>query len=357
MKKMLSRALAVVVLSCVPLPAHAQWLKHPTPGTPRTKDGAPNLSAPAPRTADGKPDLSGVWGTDAGPSLFYIPGDLKPDEIKPWVRGLIEQRSENFQRDDQQVKCLPEGPRFNHFVALPKKIIQTPNVIVVLSEDLTYRQIFLDGRSLPKDPNPSFMGYSVGHWEGDTLVVESTGFKDSTWLDFAGHPHTEALRLTERYRRLDVGHMEIQETFQDREIYSRPFTVQVKATLVPDTELLEYVCSENEKDRGRLIGTVSEEKKTFTPVTVAPAVLAQYVGTYDFRWPENPTIPSLWSVTMADGALQLVGAPMVPISETQFLWADSNRIEFVKDAQGRVTHFIAVFVEGDLVAKRVQGGK
>jgi len=355
MTKMLSRALVAVVLVVLPSHVHAQWLKHPTPNTPRTKAGAANLSAPAPRTADGKPDFSGVWGTDAGPSLFYIPGDLKPDEIKPFVRTLLQERSENFQRDDQQVKCLPEGPRFNHFVALPKKIIQTPNVIVVLSEDLTYRQIFLDGRSLPKDPSPSFMGYSVGHWEGDTLVVESTGFKDSTWLDFAGHPHTENLRLTERYRRIDVGHMEIQETFQDKEIYSRPISVKVNATLVPDTELLEYVCAENEKDRDRLIGTVTEEKKTFTPVKVAPAVLAQYVGTYDFRWPENPTIPSLWSVTMADGQLQMVGAPMVPISETQFMWADSNRIEFVKDAQGRVTHFKAVFVEGDLVAKKVSG--
>ena len=114
------------------------------------------------------------------------------------------------------------------------------------------------------------------------------------------------------------------------------------------------MCAENEKDRGRLIGTVTEEKKTFTPVKVAPAVLAQYVGTYDWRWPENPTIPSLWSVTLMDGALYMVGAPMVPISETQFLWADSNRIEFVKDAQGRVTHFTAIFVEGNMVAKKVR---
>ena len=352
--KTLLHTIAVLVVLGTMSPLHAQWLKHPTPGLPRARDGAPNLSAPAPRTADGKPDFSGVWGTDAGPSLFYIPGDLKPDEIKPWVRELLQQRSENFQREDQQVRCLPEGPRFNHFVALPKKIVQTPNLIVVLSEDLTYRQIFVDGRSLPKDPSPSFMGYSVGRWEGDTLVVESTGFKEATWLDFAGHPHTEALRVTERYRRLDVGHMEIQETFRDPDIYSRPFTVKVTATLVPDTDLLEYVCAENERDRGRLIGTVTEEKKTFTPVKVPAAVLAQYVGTYDWRWPENPTIPSLWTVTLMDGTLYLVGAPMVPISETQFLWADSNRIEFVKDAQGRVTHFSAIFVEGDLVAKKIR---
>jgi hypothetical protein len=338
-------------------PLHAQWLNYPTPGIPRTSDGAPNLKTPAPRTPDGKPDFSGIWGTDAGAALFYVLGDLKPDEIKPGVRELVEERAENYQRDDQQVRCLPEGPRFNHFVALPKKIVQTPTLIIVLSEDLTYRQIFLDGRPLPTDPSPSFMGYSVGRWEGDTLVVESIGYKDSTWLDFAGHPHSEALRLTERYRRPDFGHLEIEETFEDREIYSRPWKVRVKATLVPDTDLLEFVCSENEKDRPLLIGTVSAEKKTFTPVKVAPDILAKYVGSYDFRWPENPTVSSEWPVTMANGELFLQGAPLTPLSETQFVWADGNRLEFVKDAQGRVTHFVVILVEGDLVARRMPDRK
>ena len=290
---------------------------------------------------------------DAGPSLFYIPGDLKPDEIKPFVGELLKQRAENFGSDDQNVRCLPEGPRLNHFPALPKKIVQTQTLMIILSEDLTFRQIFLDGRSLPPDPSPSFMGYSVGHWEGDTLVVESTGFKDATWLDFAGHPHTEKLRMTERYRRSRVGRLEIEETFDDTEIYSRPMKVKVTGTLVPDTELLEYVCAENEKDRPKLTGTVTEERKSYKPVQVAASILSQYVGTYDFRWPENPTIPSMWPITMMDGMLFMVGAPMVPISETTFIWADSNRIEFVKDKQGRVTHFLGTFVEGDLMAKRL----
>jgi hypothetical protein len=297
----LLRTVAVLTLGAS-APLHAQWMNHPTPGIPRTASGAPNLSAPAPRTADGKPDLSGVWGTDAGPALFYVPGGLKPTEIKPWVGELLKKRGDNFGIEDQQVRCLPEGPRFNHFVALPKKIVQTPTLILVLSEDLTYRQIFLDGRQLPKDPSPSFMGYSVGHWEGDTLVVESTGYKDATWLDFAGNPHSEALRLTERYRRVDFGRIEIQETFTDPEIYSRPMTVQVTATLVPDTDLLEYVCSENEKDRPRLVGTVSAEEKAI---------------------------------------------------KAEFVWAAGNRLKFVKDAQGRVTHFEVIFVEGNLIAKRV----
>jgi len=348
----------IVLLFCTTSPLHAQWLKHPTPGIPRNPDGAPNLAAPAPRTAEGNPDFSGVWGFDAGPSLFYIAGGLKPDEIQPSAREAAKQQTENLFRDDPP-GCLPEGPRFNHFLALPNKIVQTPTLMMVMSENLTYRQIFLDGRALPEVVTPSFMGYSVGHWEGDTLVVETIGYNDTTKLDFAGHPHTEDLRLIERYRRLDFGHMEIQETFSDPAVYSRPLTVTVKATLVPDTELLEYVCAQNEKDRRgqHLVGTRSEEMKAIKPVKVAPEILAQYVGTYDFRWPENPTVPSVWAVTMANGELFLVGAPLTPLSETQFLWAGSNRLEFVKDAQGRVTHFVGVFVEGNLIVKRIPDQK
>jgi hypothetical protein len=351
MTKTLVGALAALVLAGTASPARAQWLKHPTPGIPRNADGTPNLSAPAPRTPDGRPDLSGVWGLDAGPYAFYVAGELKPDEIAPWAQKLVQERDETLGRNDPGVLCLPEGPRFNHFLALPKKIVQTPNLIVVLSEDLSYRQIFLDGRALPKDPQPSFMGYSVGRWEGDTLVVQSTGYKESTWLDFAGHPHTERLRITERWRRLDYGRMEIQETLEDPEIYKRPITVPVRATLVPDTDLLEYVCAENEKDRDKLIGTLSQTQKAFTPAKVDSKVLAPYAGTYDWRYPENPTVPSLMIVTFSDGLLRLGGAPLIPISETKFLWG-SSPLEFVKDAQGRVTHFVSVWVEGDLVAKR-----
>jgi hypothetical protein len=336
--------------------ADAQWLKYPTPGMPRTADGKPNLSAPAPRTADGKPDFSGVWGLDAGPSLFYIAGELKPGDAKPAVAKMLAERSENLGFDDPIVHCLPEGPRFNHFVAFPKKIVQTPSLIIVLAEDLSYRQIFLDGRPLPADPSPSFMGYSVGRWDGDTLVVETIGFKERTWLDWAGHPHGEKLRLTERWRRVNVGRMEIQETFTDPEYYSRPMNVKVTGTLVPDTDLLEYVCAENEKDRPKLIGTASEINKQNQPVKVAPAVLAQYVGTYDFRFPENPTIPSLMQVALNEGMLFIGPVPLVPISETRFLLGP-NPLEFVKNAQGRVTHFFTTTVEGDLVGRRLPDTK
>jgi hypothetical protein len=146
--------------------------------------------------------------------------------------------------------------------------------------------------------------------------------------------------------------MEIQETFTDPEYYNRPINVKVTGTLVPDTELLEYVCNENEKDRPKLIGTATELRKQYTPVKVAPAVLAQYVGTYDFRFPENPMVASLWPVTLNEGMLFIGPVPLVPISDTMFLLG-SNPLTFVKDAQGRVTHFSAIFVEGDLIGRKL----
>ena len=333
-----------------------QWMTHPWPGIPRTADGKPDLAAPAPKTTDGKPDFSGVWGLDAGPSLFWIGGAPASGYAKPVVDKYLADRDANLQFDDPIVHCLPEGPRFSHFVAFPKKIVQTPTLIVVLGEDLTYRQIFMDGRPLPKDPNPSFMGYSVGRWEGDVLVVDSIGFKERTWLDWAGHPHSEKLRLTERWRRTDFGRLQIEETFTDPEFYNQPLTAKVTGTLVPDTDLLEYVCAENERDRPKLIGTSAEIKKQYQPVKVAPTVLAQYAGTYDFRFPENPTIPSMMQVALNGDTLFLGPVPLVPISESRFLLGP-NPMEFVKDKDGRVTHFSATFVEGDLIGRRVADQK
>ena len=207
-----------------------------------TADGKPNLTAPAPRTSDGKPDFSGLWGFDGGSSTFYLPAGLKPSEIKPFVADLLKERGENFGAGDQQIRCLPKGPRFNHFPALPRKIVQTPSLIVVLSEATTFRQIFLDGRPLPENPSPSFMGYSVGHWERDTLVVESIGYKDSTWIDFAGNPHTEAMRITE-----DTGAWTLDTWRSKRPSAIRKSTAgrsppRSEPPLVPDTDLLEYVC-------------------------------------------------------------------------------------------------------------------
>src|SRR5512132_804311 len=216
-------------------PLQAQWLHQPTPGIPRTPDGKPNLAAPAPRTPDGKPDLSGLWNKISPKYARNIAADLKPGDIQPWAQALVQQRREDLGKDYMNVLCVPLGPGYatdaDSTGAEQMKIIQTPALILILNPDLTYRQIFLDGRVLETNPNPSFMGYSVGRWDGDTLVVESFGFNDRTWLDHDGHPHTEALRMTERYRRRDFGNLDLEVTLSDPAAYTKPWTVGVRAVL------------------------------------------------------------------------------------------------------------------------------
>src|SRR6266700_6190936 len=233
-----------IILSLPATPLQAQWANYRTPGIPRSADGKPNLTAAAPRMADGKPDLSGLWQRI---SLRYernIAADLKPGEIQPWAEALVKQRAEDLQKDSPGIQCLPWGPSYSTS-ARKAKIVQTPGLILMLDEDLTYRQIFIDGRALETDPNPSWMGHSVGRWEGDTLVVESFGFNDRSWLDHDGHPHTEALRMTERYRRRNFGNLDLEVTLSDPGAYTRPWTVAVRAELTADTEMLEWVCNES----------------------------------------------------------------------------------------------------------------
>ena len=256
--------LLVGILSAAP--ALAQWENVKNTNIPRTADGKPNLSAPAPRAPDGKPDLSGLWwipnrgpaeGTGVPPKyLNNIAADLKPEEVpmQPWAAALFKQRGADFSKDFPYTRCFPSGPMISSFPA-PWKVIQTPGLVAILYENSTiYRQIFTDGRVLSKDFDPTFMGYSVGHWEGDTLVVETAGYNDKTWLDFSGHPHTDALRTTERFRRQNFGHMEVQFTFDDPKAYTKPWTVTLGPELYVGGDLLESVCVENEKDLQRLVG-------------------------------------------------------------------------------------------------------
>jgi hypothetical protein len=349
-------ATAVLLVSATTMPLPAQWLHYPTPGLPRTAAGKPDLSAPAPRAPDGKPDLSGLWNVVI-PSAGYrmnIVSDLKAGEIQPWAQELFEQRMRNLGRDDPwTVRCLPLGPRAITSGGLAR-IVETPGLIVILYEDLAYRQIFLDGRALPQDPNPSWMGYSVGHWDGDTLVVESTGFNATSWLDMGGHPHTESLRITERYRRRDFGHADLQVTFEDPKAYARPWTVPVAVTLAPDTSLLEYVCAENEKDSAHLIGRTAAEES----VQVDPKILASYAGTYEVVSREDPNIAvQRFEVTLDRGQLYLDmdgkgKLPMTPLSETTFSPRLLGTYEFIKNNQGVVTGLVAHSTEGDLKAVR-----
>src|SRR5258706_6104904 len=217
-----------VILFVTSVSLTAQWPNRPTPGIPRTSDGKPDLSAPTPRSADGKPDLSGVWVVRNG--SFYLTSDLKPEDIRPWAAAQYKQSQDSFRRDSDGIQCLPPGPKAGIGVGgFPVKIVQTANLIVALYEyETIFRQIFTDGRALPEDPNPTWMGYSFGRCDGDTLVVTTAGYNDRTTIDLAGHPHTEALRMTERYHRRDVGHLDVQVTLDDPKAYTRPWTLPME---------------------------------------------------------------------------------------------------------------------------------
>jgi hypothetical protein len=240
------------------IPASAQWLKIPLPGTPREANGTPNLTAPFPRTSDGKPDLSGIWRRARIPANT---GNAPNDGIaagvevqfQPWAAALYQARADSGGKGMPSERCLPHGLTKAFSVPEPFKVVQTASLIVILHEEFNhYRQIvFADGRQAPDNRAPTSFGYSLGHWEGDTLVVDTKGFIDDTWLDFRGHPSTEALHIIERYMRRDFGHMDIQFTVDDSKTYLKPWTVTMSFDLLPDTELIEHIC-ENEKDATHL---------------------------------------------------------------------------------------------------------
>jgi hypothetical protein len=251
------RTLLAILLAAT---ASAQWLNYPTAGIPLGRDGKPNLSAPAPKTSDGKPDLSGVWMADGQTYFFDLTAGLKPEDvpIQPWAKALQKQRADDEHRDDPLGKCLPHGvPRVNTNGLFPFKIIQTPGLVVILYEQLNlFRQVFMDGRKLASDLNPTWLGYSTGRWDGDTLVIETSGFNDKTWLDTReGHPATDALRVTERFRRPDFGDLEIRATIDDPKAYTKPWTTTIqKNYLQLQTDILEFVCNEDEKDIPHMVG-------------------------------------------------------------------------------------------------------
>ncbi len=225
--------------------AEAQWLNYPTPGIPRLPDGTPNLEAPAPRTADGTPDLSGIWVTPTGRYLNNLAADIEV-RMEPWAEQLYRERLANEGLDRPSAGCLPHSVTDFDTHRTPRKVIQNPGLLVMLFEAYhSYRQIFTDGRPLPDEPEPAWFGYSVGRWEGDTLVVESVGHHEGTWLDDSGHPHSDALRLVERFHRVDFGHMEVQITVDDPKAYAEEWTVSFGWDLLPDTDLLDWVCVNN----------------------------------------------------------------------------------------------------------------
>jgi hypothetical protein len=232
--------------------APAQWQNLPAAGIPRTKDGKPNLAAPAPRRADHKPDLSGIWQAPGPKYLRDLGADLKPGEVpmQPWAEALTNERKELAHAvEESDANCLPQGvPKINA-TPVPFKIVQEPGEVIVLYEAFDqFRQFFMDGRKPPKDPNPTWLGYSTAKWDGDVLTVDTIGFNGKTWLDQLGHPATDALHVIERFRRIDYGHLEIGVTIDDPKAYRKPWSVTEVMELLPETELLEFVCNENNRD-------------------------------------------------------------------------------------------------------------
>jgi len=259
----LSAALVLAALALsMALPASAQWWLDVPDKAPRTADGEINLMAPTPKLADGTPDLSGIWYQDTNKFTRDIAADLGADGVpyQPWAKALTDERATGaHSREDPDANCLPQGVPKISFVPAPWKIVQQPDLIVVIYEAFTlWRQIFMDGRRLADDVNPTWLGYSTGHWDGDTLVVESAGFNGKIWLDQLGKPTTEQLHVTERFRRTDYGHMEIEAVIDDPGAYTKPWTVRQTYHLLPETELLEFICNENNQDLQHLPSGVTD---------------------------------------------------------------------------------------------------
>jgi hypothetical protein len=340
--------LAALTLLVATTPAGAQWLDRKTPGIPRTADGKPNLTAPAPRGADGKPDLTGVWN---GPNVVARP-DV--DALQPWVRDLVVQRQQEYYKTRPYYQCLPSGPEAERFGGW-KRFLQTPAVIAILNDDLTYRLIHMDGRQLETDPAPSWMGYSVGRWDGDTLVVDSVGFNDKTWTSRYGVSHSETLRTTERYRRTDFGHMQVEVTYTDPKAYAKPWGFTEKMALAADTEMLEAIC---EWSSDHWTGTSSNG----APVTVPPDLLAKYAGRYSGTYGGNKRTIEV-SVSggklfgKMEGAADIEGGlgapgldlgapfPLVPRSQTLFEGVGLG-FQFVVNDAGVVTDLVEIHISG-----------
>ena len=228
--------------------AAAQWLSIPLPGTPRTPDGKPNLNAATPRAADGKPDLSGIWRADSPRWNENLVPEGTAAPMLPAAAEIYKHRVETDGWNRPETYCMPHGvPDAMTVGGLPFKILQMPGVTVLLFEEFhKYRQIHTDGRQLPVNPDPAWYGYSIGRWEGDNYVVDTTGFREGSWLDNSGHPHSDALRTTERFHRVNFGHLEVDVTIDDPKTYSRPWKSDtMRFTLQADTELLEHLCENN----------------------------------------------------------------------------------------------------------------
>ena len=339
----MKRELTTLILMTLASPLAAQWLTLPTPDIPRTKDGAPDLSAPTPRTSAGHPDLSGLWRPSKIQSELRDAGNLQP-----WVRTLYDEREKRFFADGPRYSCLPVGPEnlsnTSNSYGL-RQILQHPSMVAMHFNDGSYRQIFTDGRELEPNPLPTWMGYSVGHWDGDTLVVESNGYNNNTWLG-RGISHTDQLRMTERYSRSRLGNIQVEITYDDPGALEETLHAPIEMTLAADEQMLETVCTEAYGgERGNWIQEVSSVEET--EMDVALETLERYVGTYAGMYLTNYIT---MNVTLVDGELYLqknnaTPARLSPQSDTAFLLGGLGFVFTVND-EGVATTISEVHVSG-----------
>jgi hypothetical protein len=254
----------VIFAFLLPVYSWAQWLSEPDPRLPRTQDGKPILTAKAPRTPDGKPDLTGLWIRREGENApkdsnelafslsWFMPKNAEIP-LRPAAAAIFKERAARDGGGRPSEHCLPNGVPGSMLPPSPFKIVQTPGLTLILYETwVDFRQIFTDGRKHPPSMNPAWYGYSVGKWVGDSFEVETTGFNEQTYLDGLGLPHSGELRITERFQRLTAGHLQMEGTIDDRKTYTKPWTFKIDFNLIPDADLIEYVC-ENEKDAAHVV--------------------------------------------------------------------------------------------------------
>jgi hypothetical protein len=371
-KGLFKTALVLAVLGGAPS-LSAQWPSYLTPGVPKTPDGKPNLSAPAPRMPDGKPDLSGLWenaplgvgqrgtpppaqaaGQPPLATFFDIGAGFKEGlPFRPWAAELVKQRRADNDKDNPDAHCLPMGLLQFHEHPQPRKIVQAKDVVLIIYEaNYGLRQIFLDGRTLPgNDPQPWWYGYSVGRWDGDTLVAQTTGLRDNGWLDIWGSPLTDQARITERFRRLNYGTLQIDVTIDDPKAYTQPFTVRFNQRLTPEAELIEFICGENERSAPHLLGRETTSAQIFS---LDPRVFDGYVGRYQLAPGRIVTMTRQGDRFFAEF---ISGQPPFEIMAAGprefFLQAFDARFTFEVDASGRATA-VVVHTDSDQRAPRVR---
>ena len=357
------KLVALVLAGSISLPLYAQWFDWEYPLVPRTDDGKPDMTAPVPRTADKGVDLSGLWvSVNASGSLY------DSSRLLGWAKDAMDTAERNFYRSDPRLACLPSGPGSYPAEAIAggmRRIVQHPEVIAVLNEDMTHRQIYMDGRPLEAETLlPSWMGFSVGRWQGDMLIVESNGFNDKTWLTQKGHHHTDQLHITERYTRLDYGHMKLEVTYEDPGTFvGGPVQATIDLVLLPEATMFEVVCNESKTGQRNYTGEMDQSEKK--EIVVPEQLLAQYVGVYSGFWGNRPVTAE---VTLDNGELVLKRVPRYSLSggnadfdTTRLVAQSENAFDsslglgwvFNRNEAGEVASLSEVHVSGAWTLERV----